>query len=75
MIAEVMLPFTGPVSLSLSIIDLKPDRKDIRRYVRTLENIMIQVLGHFHIVAGRLSGSRASGALTQTGKLGRLAHG
>ncbi|MEE2788261.1 MAG: lipoyl(octanoyl) transferase LipB [Myxococcota bacterium] len=49
--------FHGPGQLiAYPIIDLKPDRKDIRRYVQTLENIMIQVLDNYDIVAGRLPG-------------------
>ncbi|MGI5864956.1 MAG: lipoyl(octanoyl) transferase LipB [Myxococcales bacterium] len=38
------------------IIDLAPDRCDVRRYVRDLEDTMIGALGEFGVKAGRIDG-------------------
>ena len=52
------------------IISLKPDRCDVHRYVRDLEEVMIGVTGEYGFQAGRISG--LTGAWVAAEKIGAI---
>ena len=52
------------------VVDLKPDRKDVRKYVASVEELMIRVAAEYGIAAHRVAGR--IGVWTPAGKLGAV---
>jgi len=52
------------------ILDLKPDRKDVRKYVASVEEVMIRAAAEYGVKAERVAGR--TGVWTEQGKLGAI---
>lgn len=52
------------------ILDLSPDRRDVHRYVRDLEEVMIRCCADYGVTAGRVEG--LSGAWVEREKIGAI---
>lgn len=63
--------FHGPGQLVMyPIVDLKPDREDVRRYVKDLEETMIRTCADYEVIAQRCEG--LNGAWVGENKIGAV---
>lgn len=63
--------YHGPGQLvGYPIVDLKPDRQDLHRWLRDLEQLLIDVLAHVGLAAGRSEGH--TGVWTPGGKVAAI---
>ncbi len=65
------ITYHGPGQLvGYPILDLKPDRRDLHRYLRDLEEVVVRTLGRFGVRAAREEG--LTGVWTPAGKVAAI---
>lgn len=65
--------YHGPGQLvGYPIVDLNPDRRDIRRYVRDLQEVLIRALGDYGLAAGRREGPENIGVWVDDRKVASI---
>jgi lipoyl(octanoyl) transferase len=63
--------YHGPGQLvAYPILDLKPDRKDVHRYLRSLEEVVVRVLASYEVEGRRIESS--TGVWTDSGKVAAI---